>query len=64
MKELMKEDFYCCYSKRVSDFLSFKGIKYINKAINPTNNNLYSLYHKTPRLQVALEEYNTYNQSK
>jgi hypothetical protein len=63
MKELTTEDFHYCYSKRVSDFLSFKGVRYITKGINPTNNKLYSMYHKTKRLQDALNEYHLLNQN-
>ncbi|MGK4040912.1 hypothetical protein AB0Y20_01325 [Heyndrickxia oleronia] len=57
-------DLYFCYSKRVSDFLSFKQVKYLTKAINPINNKLYSLYYKTPKLQAALDEYRKYHSQK
>ncbi|WP_080845595.1 hypothetical protein [Cytobacillus gottheilii] len=55
--ELTNDDFYYCYSKRVSSFLSYKGIKYINKGLNPKSGRLYTLYLKNSALQKALKQF-------
>lgn len=60
--ELTNEDFHYCYSKRVSDFLSYKGIKYIKKGVNTKNDKIYSMYLKNSKLQNALNEYRQLNQ--
>lgn len=51
------KDFFFCYNKNLSDYLSNKGIKYITLAINPNNGNSYSLFYKTPKLQQTIQEY-------
>lgn len=56
MKNL-KHSFFYCYNKKLSDFLSAKGIKYILVAIEPKSGRLFSQYLINAELQTALDEY-------
>lgn len=60
MDELTQRDFFFCYSKKVSDFLTLKGVKYITKAINPGNGDYYALYHKSDSFSKAMDMYDEY----
>ena len=51
------KDYFFCYSTRVSDWLTFKGIRYICVAQEPKTKKLFSLYEINEELNEALQEY-------
>jgi hypothetical protein len=51
------EQYFFCYNKRVSDYLTSKGIKFITVAIDPKTKKMYSLYKQTDTLDSLLKEY-------
>jgi hypothetical protein len=53
----MQLEFFYCYSRNVSSFLTSKGIKYITVAIEPNSKRYYSMYLQTNELTEALNEY-------
>lgn len=57
MENVTRNNFYFCYSERVSNYLSTKGIYPITKAIEPMTKRLYSQYWQNKRLSAALIEY-------
>jgi hypothetical protein len=54
---LTKEDFYFCYSSKLSKYLEQKGIRYLFMAKDINKNNPFSIYEKTKDLQRELENY-------
>lgn len=52
-----KDQYFFCYNKHISDYLTERGIKYITVAKEIKNNRLFSLYKQTKELSRALEEY-------
>ncbi|MGM7635494.1 hypothetical protein [Bacillus sp. Hm123] len=54
---MTEKDFFFCYSKKLSNFLTYKEIKYITRAINPATKTMFSMYVKNETLQKALDEY-------
>ena len=52
-----KKDYFFCYNKRVSDYLTSKGIQYITIANEMRSNRIFSLYEVNEQLQTALQEY-------
>lgn len=52
-----KDQYFFCYNKQVSDFLSEKGMKYITVAIDPKTRKMYSLYKQSDLLNQLLTEY-------
>lgn len=52
-----KIDFFYCYNKRLSDFLTTEGIKYITVAKDIKKNRMFSLYIINKELQTALDKY-------
>ncbi|MCP3738793.1 hypothetical protein [Rossellomorea sp. BNER] len=53
--------FFYCYNKRLSDFISTKGVQYIHVAQEPKSGKLYSLYLINEELQSAIDEYKQFN---
>lgn len=62
--ELTKHDFFYCYSKYVSEFLTAEWIKYIHIGVEPKSSKLYSMYFINDKLQEALAKYTTNNHYK
>ncbi|RFU70323.1 hypothetical protein D0469_06910 [Peribacillus saganii] len=54
---LTRNQFFYCYNKHVSDFLTSQGVNYIHIAMEPKSQKLYSLYHITDQLQESLKLY-------
>lgn len=55
------KNYFFCYSKKVSDFLSYKGIRFITVAQDMKTQKPFSLYEISADLQKALDEYKTLN---
>ena len=53
----MQEQYFFCYNKKVSDYLTMKGVKYITVAIDPKTRKMYSLYKQNDMLDKVLKEY-------
>ncbi|WP_449355590.1 DUF5659 domain-containing protein [Virgibacillus natechei] len=53
----MKNNYHFVYNKRVSDFLTKEGIKFITVAKDLKTNRVFSLYEVTSELQRALDKY-------
>ncbi|MED4374314.1 hypothetical protein P9274_01020 [Schinkia azotoformans] len=51
------KNYFFCYNKRLSDFLSSKNINYICVAKEPKTGKLFSLYCIDSTLQQAIDEY-------
>lgn len=49
--------FFFCYSKRVSEFLSSKGIPHVTVAIEPGTRRHFTLYVQNDLLSTTLNEY-------
>lgn len=56
-KEEFNKRFYLCFSPALNRFLENRGLKYIVKAKEKKEGNIYELYEKTPALQAALDEW-------
>lgn len=56
-----KEDFFYCYNKNLSNFLRFKGFRYIHMAKEIKTGNIFSLYQRTEELSQAIKEYQSLN---
>lgn len=54
---LRKENFYFCYSSKLSKYLQSKGFRYLFMARETSKNNLFTLYERTEELSDALEQY-------
>lgn len=52
-----KGQFFYCYQKHVSDYLTSKGVNFIHIAMEPKSQKLYSLYYINQELQDALKQY-------
>ena len=52
-----KSDFFFCYNKKLSDFITTKGIQFICVAKEPKSGKLFSLYFIDSQLQQAIDEY-------
>lgn len=57
MRNAKSNDFFFCYTKAVSDYLSQQGIYYILKAKSIKDNNVFTMYQKTDELYSVLQEY-------
>lgn len=51
-------EYFYCYTKKLSLYLSSQGIHYIIKARSVKDNSIFTLYEKTNELQQALEQFN------
>ncbi|MEC1720603.1 hypothetical protein [Schinkia azotoformans] len=51
------KNYFFCYNKKLSDFLTTKGIQFITVAKEPKSGKLFSLYFIDTKLQQAIEEY-------
>lgn len=60
-KELTMNDFYFVYSKPLAEFLYSRGFNKILIAVNPSNKQMYSLFHKTDQLLKVVYEYSNRN---
>lgn len=58
---LTKEDFYFCYSSKLSSYLASKNIRYLFMAKDMNKNNPFSIYEKTDQLLMELENYKQLN---
>ena len=54
---MKREDFYFCYSIKLSQYLQEKGFRFIFMAKETHKDNLFSLYERTDALNDALESY-------
>lgn len=61
MKQLTEQDFFFCFTKKLSIFLKEEGISYIIKARSIKDNVIYTVYQKTDELQRALDKYKKIN---
>jgi len=52
-----RSQYFFCYNKKVSDFLSSKGIKLITVAKDIKTGKIFSMYEITEEFQDALDEY-------
>lgn len=57
MKQLSDRDFFFVYKRSMSMYLKEKGFSYIFKAKSIKNDEVFTLYQKSPQLQKALDEY-------
>ena len=57
MKNFTDRDFFFCYTISMSMYLRERGFSYIFKAKSIKNNEIFTLYMKSPELQQALDEY-------
>jgi len=55
--KITNKDFFFCYNKKLSDFLTENGIKYITIAIEPKSKRQFSLYFINEQLQQLIKEY-------
>jgi hypothetical protein len=60
-KMINKDDLYFCYSRKLSQYLEQKGIRYLFMAKDINKNNPFSLYVKTDQLLKELENYKLIN---
>lgn len=51
------KNFFFCYNKKLSDFLSGRGIQFITVAQEPKSKKLFSLYQIDEQLQQAIDDY-------
>ena len=64
-KQITRDDFFYCYDYNLANYLRFtKGIDYIIKAKHPKTNRLFTIFHKTPLLQEAIDEWKKLNNKK
>lgn len=61
MKQLNEQDFFFCFTRKLSIFLKEEGISYIIKARSIKDNAIYTVYQKTDELQRALDKYKKIN---
>ncbi|MCM3394834.1 MULTISPECIES: hypothetical protein [Cytobacillus] len=54
---LSRSDFFYCYNKHVSDYLTEHGIPFIHIGMEPKSQRLYSLYYINDQLQTVLNQY-------
>lgn len=54
---LTRNDFYFCYSSKLSKYLEQKGIRYLFLAKDINKGNPFSIYEKTEELKKELESY-------
>ncbi len=52
-------NFFYCYSKNLSDYLTSQNIKRVTIAKEPKTNKLFSLYIINDDLQQAIDKYKT-----
>ncbi|MER1958933.1 MAG: DUF5659 domain-containing protein [Solibacillus sp.] len=50
-------EYFYCYTKKLSLYLSSQGIAYIIKAKSVKDNSIFTLYSKTDELQEALTQF-------
>ncbi|MGE7217150.1 hypothetical protein ACQKJC_11670 [Priestia koreensis] len=55
------KNFFFCYNKRVSDYLSYKGVRYITVAQDLKTQKVFSLYLINDEFQEAMNEYKQLN---
>lgn len=51
------EKYFYCYSNRLNKFLYIFGVKFVEKGINPSNNNEFCVYERTETLRFLLQEW-------
>lgn len=51
-------EYFYCYTKKLSLYLSLQGIHYIIKARSVMDNSIFTLYEKNDELQEALRKFN------
>lgn len=61
MKHLTEQDFFFCFTKKLSIFLKEEGISYIIKARSIKDDAIYTVYQKTDELQRVLDKYKEIN---
>ncbi|AND39530.1 hypothetical protein A361_10425 [Cytobacillus oceanisediminis 2691] len=54
---LTRSNFFYCYKKHVSDWLTSQGVPFIHIGQEPKSGKIYSLYFINEELQTALEQY-------
>lgn len=54
----MKNNYFFCYSYNLSQYIRSKGIDYITNAINPSSGLRFTLFERSHKLQVAIDQYN------
>lgn len=54
---LTHKDFFFCYTKKLSEFLRQNGVSYLLKANSVKDNNTFTMYVKSERLQELLDKY-------
>ncbi|MDN4494927.1 hypothetical protein [Ureibacillus aquaedulcis] len=57
MTQIDNKDFFYCYTKKLSLFLSSEGIGYILKAKSVKDDSIFTLYRKSDELQQALDKF-------
>ena len=55
----MENDIFYCYSNRMNYFLMALKFRYISSGVNNTTNKEYWTYHKSEKLDSAIELYNS-----
>jgi hypothetical protein len=58
---LTKDNFFFCYSSKLSKYLASKGFTYLIMARDMNKDNLFSLYEKTDQLKQELDRYKQLN---
>lgn len=62
MRNVNSGDFFFCYTKAMSDFLSDKGISYFMKAKSiKDKNNTFTMYQKSDELYNAINDFKKQN---
>lgn len=56
---VVSNDYFYCYTKKLSMFLSSQEINYIMKARSVKDNSIFTLYEKTNELQEVLSKFET-----
>lgn len=59
MKNIDSSDFFFCYTRSVSDYLSEQGIRYVLKAKSIKDGNTFTMYQKNEELQKTLMNFNS-----
>ncbi|MBE1557031.1 hypothetical protein [Sporosarcina limicola] len=57
MSTIKSDDFFYCYTLKMSKYLKSKGIPYFLKAISIKDGSTFTMYQKGERLQQALDEF-------
>lgn len=56
-KQLTNKDFFFCYNRDVYYYLTNNGVEFITIAREPKENKMFSLFHRSEKVERLLENY-------